>query len=164
MKSILPIYLPKHPKKTFKFIKAAIKNEFSINEITEDLMLDFDGLTISFIKTCHPVLTFAIRFKYKKKIFVYTSDTRYFDDLVLFSKNANLLLSEATLQEMDKKLENLGHMTARRSGTLAKNANAQQLVLTHFWPEYIKDISLSEAKEIFDGTISLGGRGKIFLI
>ena len=39
MEGPIPIYMPKSPKKTFKFIKKTVKDEFSIVEITESLCL-----------------------------------------------------------------------------------------------------------------------------
>jgi len=164
MKTLLPIYMPKHPKKTFKFIRDTIKNDFLINEITENLTLNIDNLKVSFKKTRHPIPAFAMRFEYNEKSIVYTSDTAYFDDIVSFSKNANILLSEATLQNIDENLEELGHMTAKKAGKLALKSDAERLVLTHLWPEYDKKISLSEAKEVFNKEIILAERGKEILL
>lgn len=160
----LPIYMPRSPKKTFRFIRSSIKKEFSINEITESLKLDLEGINVSFKKTRHPVDTYAMRFETGKKSIVYTSDTMFFEELIHFSRNADLLLAEATLQNRDKNFETLGHMTAETAGILAQEAQAKRLVLTHIWPDYEWNISVEEAKKSFHGELILGQRGKLLKI
>jgi ribonuclease BN (tRNA processing enzyme) len=102
-----------------------------------------------------------MRFEYEGRVFVYTSDTSLFDGLVSFCADANVLLAEATLQEKDRELESTGHMTAATAGKLACRANAEKLLLTHFWPEYDRKISLSEARESFTGPIHLAKQGLV---
>lgn len=168
MKPSLPIYMPKSPKKTFKFIKDAIKKEFAITEISESLNLKLDGMTVSFKKTDHPPDTYAMRFECPaiktgkgslNKTVVYTADTGYFDGLVSFSRNADILIADATLQSPDMELENLGHMTAEQAGQLATEANANKLILTHIWPEYDKNTSMGEAKKSFQKSVEIAKRG-----
>jgi len=164
MKKQLPIYMPKSPRQAFKFIRATIKNEFDIHEISEELKLNLDGLSISFLKTNHPVSAYAMRFEHGLKTLVYTSDSAYFDALGHFCKDASLLLSEATLQNTDRQFEQQGHMTAETAGRLARESGARKLVLTHIWPEYDKNVSLREARTTFNGEIVIAKRGQMFSI
>jgi ribonuclease BN (tRNA processing enzyme) len=164
MRPKFPIYMPTNPKDTFKFIRSNIKEEFSITEINENLELNLNGMKARFLSTDHSVSAFAMRFEYKESTLVYTTDTGFFDDLVPFCRGADILLSEATLQEKDVELASLGHMTAQIAGDLAKRAGVKKLVLTHLWPEYDKRISLQEAKNTFSGEIVIAERGLMLVL
>ncbi len=164
MEPEFPIYMPTSPKDTFKFIRSNISEEFSITEINERLELNLNGLKVRFLSTDHSVPAFAMRFEYEESTVVYTTDTGFFDDLVTFCRGADILLSEATLQEKDVELASLGHMTARIAGDLAKKAGVKKLVLTHLWPEYDKRISFQEAKGTFSGEIDIAERGLILML
>jgi len=160
MKPGLPIYMPAHPKKTFRFIRETIREEMDIIEISEQIHPHIDGLSVRFLKTKHPIDTYAIRFEYECKIVVYTADTAFFDDLVSFCSGADLLIAEATLQNRDRELEAMGHMAAVTTADLAVEAGAKKLVLAHIWPEYDKKTSLSEARSVFKGPVSVAEHGQ----
>jgi ribonuclease BN (tRNA processing enzyme) len=159
MGKALPIYMPKSPKRTFNFIREAIKNEFAIEEITEGLTINLNNLKVSFLRGEHPVQCYAMKFDYNGNIVVYTADTKYFDDLILFSWHADLLIAEATLQDKDRSMEEMGHMTARSAAMLARDADVKKLVLTHIWPEYDRRETYHEAKSCYDGELVVGKRG-----
>lgn len=64
------------------------------------------------------------------------TDTSYFDDLVPFVANSDLLVCEAMFAE-DSDLERArerGHMTFSQATNLAREAGVRQLWLTHFSP------------------------------
>jgi ribonuclease BN (tRNA processing enzyme) len=159
MESPLPIYMPKSPKRTFSFIRGAIKNEFLIEEISDGLMIDQNEFKVSFLLTEHPVQCYAMRFEHNGNTVVYTADTKYFDKLVSFSRQSDLLIAEATLQNRDKSLEEMGHMTAQTAAALASEADVKKLVLSHIWPEYDRKITLHEARSRFDRELLIGKRG-----
>jgi ribonuclease Z len=83
--------------------------------------------------------------------FAYVVDTRYCQNAVDLARNAKLFLCEATYCEEHKKLAySHYHLTARQAAQIAKEANAEQLILTHFSARYanLKE-SEKEAKEVF---------------
>lgn len=166
----LSIYMPKHPGNTYRFIKNTIKKEFAITHITDKLILDLNGMHVSFSRTRHALPGYAIRFNVRienttaVKSLVYTSDTSLYAGLVPFSMNADLLLAEATFQNSDKNLAQKGHMTAEKAGALAENTKARKLILTHIWPEYDKRISIDEAKRTYKGEIIPAERGQEFQV
>lgn len=164
MKPPLAIYMPKSPRQTFRFIRANIRKEFSIQEISPDMHLNLEGLSVSFLKTEHPASAYAMRFEHGGKTLVYSSDTAYFDKLVPFCRGAFILLAEATLQNIDRQFEQLGHMTAETAGKLAREAGARKLILTHIWPEYDRDVSLREARATFNGETVIAKRGQEFFL
>ncbi|OJU82603.1 MAG: ribonuclease Z [Chlamydia sp. 32-24] len=81
-------------------------------------------------------------------------DTRYCENAIKLAKNARMLLCESTYLEEEKELAYKHfHLTAKQAAQIAKEANAEQLVLTHFSARYLnlKPFEL-EAKEIFPNT------------
>lgn len=154
-----PIYLPDQPAETYSFIRSNIEEEFAMTVMVEGKNLELNGLKVRLLRTRHPVLAHAMRFEHEDKVFVYTTDTSYFEDLVDFCSGADLLLSEATLQDRDRELEETGHMTARTAGRLARQAGVRTLVLTHIWPEYDRKSSRDEASATFHGTLHVAKRG-----
>ena len=163
MKKPIDIYMPFSPKDVANFIKTNIEQEFSINQIKDGYHIDIDNMKIRFLKVNHPVETYAMRFDTDEGSLVYTSDTYFFDDLVLFSRNADLLLAEATLLEVDKDKEPLGHMTSKTAAKLAKEANVNKLILTHIWPENDRLTLLEEAETIFKD-VTIAERGERHVI
>jgi ribonuclease Z len=85
------------------------------------------------------------------KSIVYITDTRYFDELIDFAKDADVLICEATysMDESKEKLERT-HFTADKAAELARDANVKMLILTHFSQRYVNmKPLLTEAKKKF---------------
>ena len=165
MKRDVPLYLPGKPKNTFKAIRNTAKENFSLTLISESLALSLNGLKVHFKRTAHTIPAYAIRFDDLRvdsgeKSIVYTADTAYFDELVQFSKGADILLAEATFQNSEKELANLGHMTAESAAALAQDAGVRTLILTHIMPYYDPVLSLEEAKKCFDGKVIIAQKGQ----
>lgn len=151
----LPIY--GHQLDTQEFAKLTYK------EITKGVAYDPQAsltvgpFMIHFLQTVHPVPCFAMRIEAHGKAVVYTGDTSFKSELIDFCKNADLLLSECNFYgNMDAK--GAGHMTSIDCGTLAKEANVKELVLTHLphfghLPQLVE-----EAAQHFAGKISLASQ------
>jgi ribonuclease Z len=90
------------------------------------------------------------------KKLVYIIDSAYTEDLVKFSKDADLLVCESTFtSDLKDEAREYGHMTASDAATLAKKAKVKQLVITHFSQRYkTSDELLNEAKKIFKNTVA----------
>ncbi len=89
-----------------------------------------------------------------KKIGI-SGDTRPTKELEEFFKNCNYLSFDSTfLDELKDKAIETHHSTAKEAATLAKNANVENLILTHFSARY-KDESIlvDEAKTIHGSVI-----------
>lgn len=81
-------------------------------------------------------------------------DTRYCKNAVDIARDARLLLCESTYLDEHKDLAYKHyHLTAKQAAELAKEANAEQLVLTHFSARYQNLRPLeAEAQAIFPNT------------
>jgi ribonuclease Z len=83
---------------------------------------------------------------------VYAVDTRPNKHIEELSTNADLLIHDGTFSSLQQdRAEETGHSTAYEAATLAKNANVQQLVLTHISARFRTDeILVNEAKTAFE--------------
>lgn len=97
--------------------------------------------------------------------YAYCSDTKYIPELVNKVKDIDLIYHESTfMDDMKERAASTYHTTASQAATLAKNANAGQLLLGHFSTRY-RDLRpmLREARNIFPNT-ELAEEGKKFII
>jgi ribonuclease Z len=81
-------------------------------------------------------------------------DTRYCANAINIAKDAKVLLCESTYQEEDQDLAYKHfHLTAKQAATIAKEAGAQKLILTHFSARYqnLNDFE-TEARAVFPNT------------
>ncbi|MDD4353855.1 MAG: ribonuclease Z [Candidatus Nanoarchaeia archaeon] len=85
----------------------------------------------------------------------FIGDTKYFDSLIDYSKNSDLLISEATFSKKDEdKCKDYNHMSSVMSANIAKKSKSKQLILTHISQRYNSSKALEdEAKEVFKNTI-----------
>jgi len=151
----IKIYLPANE---FAFNKdSIISNEESYSEyidITNGYSFNIGDLNISFEdNNSHTIESYMIKLQNENFKIIYTSDigTTNLNQLIEFCKNADLIICESSfLKKHDSKSKT--HMTAYDAGTLAKEANAKKLLLTHLWPEEHKSEYLKEAKQIFNNT------------
>lgn len=83
---------------------------------------------------------------------VYTGDTRPCDAVRTAAGNADLLIHDATFggDERDRAVET-GHSTALEAASVARDAGARRLVLTHISARYTRDAPelLAEASQVF---------------
>lgn len=90
----------------------------------------------------------------KGKKICYSGDTRPTEKLIELAKNSTLLIHESTYnkKDNDKAIEN-AHSTATDAATIAKKADVEKLILTHFSTRYLNTQELlDEASKIFENT------------
>lgn len=114
--------------------------------------LNIDDLQITFARNPHPLITYSTKVETEGIKFVYSSDTGYKENcLEEFALNANLLICESTfLRGQVKNTDN--HLFAYEAAKIAKKANVDKLVLTHFWPSIDKQNYVDEARVVFTNT------------
>lgn len=128
------------------------KSYFEIIPYDSGDMLQFDDLNVNFDENIHDILTYSTKLETKDLKFVYSSDTGYKgNSLEEFAKNANLLICESTFLRGQTRAEDF-HLFAHEAGKIAKLANVEKLLLTHFWPSIDKQKYVDEAKEFFENT------------
>ena len=143
------------PKNDFAYNRLSIvENKESFCEyydIDNGTTIHIDDLTVTFEDNhSHTIESYMIKLQNDEFKVVYTSDigTTNKEQLERFCQNADLIICESSFLRKHNS-NSQTHMTAYAAGTLAKNANAKQLLLTHFWPDEPKSLYVEEAKETF---------------
>ena len=97
-----------------------------------------------------------ISFTVKGKKISIVMDTAFTPGSIALAENADLLISESVYAADKQDLaDKYKHMTSRDAATIAKQANAKKLVLTHFSQRYktIKPV-LDDARSVFKNVIA----------
>lgn len=144
-KEPLPVFAPDTPADVRNLLNAPC---YDLNPMRNCTVGE---LRFRFFPGRHPAQSFAVRAEADGKVFVYTGDTNETDGLAAFAGGADLLLADAGLSEADWN-PNAPHLSAARCGTLARDAHARRLLLTHLNPRYSSDALTAEAKSIFPET------------
>ncbi|WP_440059882.1 ribonuclease Z [Thermogladius sp. 4427co] len=100
---------------------------------TEEAEIFQDNLiTVQSYPVCHTVKSYGYLIRVGNKTISYTGDTAACDTTVEYSKNATILVHEATFtSEFEKEAREQGHSTARDAALIALKSNVNLLVLTH---------------------------------
>jgi ribonuclease BN (tRNA processing enzyme) len=103
----------------------------------------------------HYIDSWALRFEVGHSSFGYTSDLGPDDGVSKFLSGVDLLLCEATLDEIHgEDPEMRGHLTGAEAGHIAKAAGAHSLLLSHVPAELGFDRVLAAAREEYSGPLA----------
>lgn len=103
-----------------------------VEELTPEKAISLpDGVVISTHRVPHTDESVAYSIAEGFKRFVYTGDTGVSDSLGEWAQDCDLLLAECSLPDSMAIRE---HLTPRQAGSLAAQAKARRLVLTHLYP------------------------------
>jgi ribonuclease Z len=94
--------------------------------------------------------------------FVYTGDTRPTDAVIDAAEDADLLVHDATFgDDHHDRAQKTAHSTAREAATVAREAGAKRLALTHLSTRYTgRGWQLEDqAAEVFDGEVFMADDG-----
>lgn len=152
--SPLKIYLPMQPTHIYNDIKNEKLTFSNVIGIENNKKYNFGCYEIEFLQIVHSadVLSYATKVTSNGKVVVYTGDCSYKSkqDIVEFSKNADILICESSFLVSHGFSSECNHLTALQAGEIAKNANVKKLILTHFWPEEDTKNYYNEARQVFD--------------
>lgn len=144
--SPIQVFLPPEPIEEYN--RLDVKDAFILTAVTPESILRIGAVQVSFARMKHPFMDYAVSMECEGKRFVFSGDTSWTDDLIPFSKGADLLMLDAGLLEKDY-TEGAVHLTAVQCGEIASKAGVKRLLLTHFWPDYTVDDLLEEARRHF---------------
>jgi len=107
------------------------------------------GITATTLKTPHTRESLALALKDEdSKLFVYTSDTGFSEDLGPFAKHAAVLLMECSFRS-NKPIQK--HLELADAMRLARECAPEKLVLTHLYPEWDNIDLAAEARPLWSG-------------
>lgn len=146
-KRILPIY--GHTEDQCHFSDLSLMNVSEGLEYTEDSILDLGPFKISFLRTIHPVPTFALRISEKttNKVLVFTADTGYLEELIPFAKDADVFLTDTYFLSDHRKHH--AHLSTIETGEIARKANVKSIILSHLNENIDTNILLQETIESY---------------
>jgi ribonuclease BN (tRNA processing enzyme) len=162
----LPLFLPPDGIATLRRIAQAFESPesglewftgvFDVHEYDPDGLVEIGDLTCSFKETVHFIPCWAIRVIAPDGAgdLFYTADTGPSADLAPAARGAAVVIAEAADKSApDMPWAQRGHLTPAEAATLARDAGARTLVLTHMWEELGLDEMLRQAEEHFPGTL-----------
>lgn len=107
------------------------------------------GVSASTFSTPHTPESLALRLKDEdSKLFVYTSDTGFSEDLIPFAKKAGLLLMECSYRR-NKPVQK--HLELAEAMRLAQECAPAKVVLTHLYAEWDGVDLVAEARSLWSG-------------
>ncbi len=130
-----------------KLNKLEIPNSSLIGDLAKGKIIEIGGKRIDGKKLIYKEVS-------RKVVFI--MDTKYNDEAVELSKDADLLISEASYSKKEQDTaEEYGHMTSVDAAKIAKKAKVKALVLVHLSQRYdaIPKVILNEAKIVFEDVI-----------
>lgn len=157
----LPIY--GHTRNMLEFDKLTYKQITTGIEYAPDEQLELGPFLITFQRTNHSVDCYAMRITSNNKTVVYTADTAYQKDLIYFSSNADLLISECSFYG-NQHFPESGHMNSYEVGKISASANVKKVLLTHLPHFGTLDNLITEVNELYNGEVLLAEYGKVLTI
>jgi len=112
--------------------------------------------TLSVAKTPHTRESLAVRIETDDRVLCYTGDTGYSDELARFFSGADVLISECSFHEPR---EGVRHLSVSEVASLAANAGAAKLIVTHFYFDVNEADLKEELRNGFDGEVIIGRDG-----
>lgn len=107
----------------------------------------------------HYVTNLGVRLSAPGVTVAYTGDSGPSPGLTALAQDADLYISDATLQGPSPTTTPRYVMTATEAAAGA--AGAKRLLLTHFWPGSNRAVSVAEARQVFDGDVITAEEGLV---
>ena len=123
----------------FKYSTTKPRFPITFTEVTRETTIYSDNkINVDVFPVNHGIESWGYRINVGgRKTIVYTGDTRPIDNVVEYSRSADLLIHEATFtSDRSEEAFMQGHSTAADAGKIAAKAKVKRLVLTHISARY----------------------------
>jgi ribonuclease BN (tRNA processing enzyme) len=126
---VLPVYGHDEDEQAFK--KTTMEDVTKGISYNHEESVDIGPFTVTYMKTKHPVPTYAFRIVERStgKVLVFTADSGYLEEFIPFSKEADLLITDTNLFKGQE--GHPAHMTSKECGEIAEKAGVKKLMLSH---------------------------------
>jgi len=126
--------------------------------------LEVAGIDVTFAPTKHYLPCWAMRFEHGGRVFVFTADTGPSEPVAALAQGAHLIIAEATMVSRNGHEGAWGHLSAEEAGGLAREAGAEQLVLTHYFVEEGVDRLAEAARAACDVPVRVAQEGERYVV
>lgn len=163
------LHAPVGARETFRRVVGAwgnedlIENAFALREYRPADELQIGPLRVRFQEVPHYLPTHAIELAAPAGRFTFGADSRPTDDLVVFARDTDLLMLEATLPRPEREGPR-GHLTPGEAGQHGRRAGAHRLVLTHMSDELDAGWIREQAEGAFGGPVELAREGAVYTV
>jgi ribonuclease BN (tRNA processing enzyme) len=143
--------------------ETALPGVYDVHELTDGGVVQIGPLTITSRTVNHPVPAFGLRIEHDGVAIAYSGDTDSCANLIELARGVDLFLSEASF--IEGRDENRGvHLTGRRAGEAATEADVRRLVLTHIpvWTD--TETVLNEARQTYLGPVEAAKAGATYVL
>lgn len=123
--------------------------QVNVKELREET-ISFGGYKITVKKMLHAATCLGYRIENNNKIFVYSGDTDFCENIIELSKDADALVLECAFPD---EMKANGHLTPSLAGKIARQAGCKKLILTHLYPVCQPENLLANCKKEFKGQL-----------
>jgi ribonuclease BN (tRNA processing enzyme) len=165
----VPVYGPVAAEETFgRLISSDTKQHFGAvfdwRGLAYNDQLEIGPFRVDLFESSHGIENLTMRAQAGGNVFCYSGDTGPNEHLIRAAKGSDLFLCEASWQNGNDPAFPPIHLRAGEAGDAARDAGTGLLLLTHVWPLYDKELSVTQAAETFDGRVQTAVTGGMFEI
>lgn len=135
-------------------------SRFQVTELTKPLSQISDFQVTNFALN-HAPESIGYRFKKAQKVISISGDSGPCPELIELCRNADIAILECSFPD-DQPDEH--HLTPSRAGQIARQAGVKKLILSHFYPEVLRENIMLQASRNFSGEIQLAKDGDSILL
>ncbi|AMA73500.1 MULTISPECIES: MBL fold metallo-hydrolase [Aneurinibacillus] len=128
-----PVYGPAEPQDWAH--KMTYHQYTVLHTVMENSVLHLAGVEISFLRTDHPIMCYAMKITDGRKTIVYGADTGPGTNWDIFAVDCDLFICESTFTTEYVPRGKRAHLSAREAAQMAERIRAKQLLLTHLSPD-----------------------------
>jgi ribonuclease BN (tRNA processing enzyme) len=137
---------------------------FDFHEVGEDNHVIVGSIDMRFAVTDHSVPTVATRFEAAGRSLVYSADTGPRGGFPALCRDSTVVMAEASIPGERDDHQFAHHLTAAEAGAIARDGNAEMLILTHLRPSLDAGQSVAAAREAFGGRVAVASPGDVYQI
>lgn len=130
----LPIYGPSQAEE--RGLKLTYQEATVFKEVNQHSVIQIGDCTVSFHRTQHDAVCYAMKVEHKGKVVVYGADSGPDTVWLPFAEGADLFICEGTFLEKDKPNGPIGHLSVRQASMAAEQIGCRHFVVTHLFPAY----------------------------
>ena len=137
---------------------------FDFHEVGENNHVVVGSIDVRFAVTAHSVPTIATRFEAGGRSLAYSADTGPGGGFPKLCRGASVVLVEASIPGERDDHQFAHHLTAGEAGSIAREAEAEALILTHLRPTLDKQQSIREAQAEYTGRVAVAAPADVYQI